>query len=237
MPAAASATAPAIARASALGVAPAACQNHQQAEREQPGDAPHDDRCGRLEAHQQKRGQLNGAVEDRRLRDPSRPLIGGLRRRQRDEGQAHGPGGADGEPGRPGPRPPQEDRGLRRERERREVVGQEPERRHGGPAPEPPRRRVVQRACEQPQGDGRQQDEQRVRARLLRVPDQQRVHGDEGRRRDAGTLRDQLPPGEVGEGDRRGAEERRQQPQGHLTAAQNLGHGPLEGVEQRRRGL
>ena len=76
-----------------------------------------------------------------------------------------------------------------RERERREVVGQRaraPTRRPSGQS----RRGVgsFSARAKQPQRDGRQQHEQRVGARLLRVPDQQRVHGDERGRRHAGAL-------------------------------------------------
>ena len=129
---------------------------------------------------------------------------------------------------------------LGRHQERREVVDG-----HGGGARErpPPHGPAVARLGPSgphggEHGDRAGQRQQRVRARLLRVPDQHRVHGDEqGGEAGRGPSGAQL----AGEGghhrDRRHAGDEGQRPQRHLAVAGQARPQPDEGEERRRDAL
>ena len=105
----------------------------------------------------------------------------------------------------------------------------------------PPNRRIfgpsapgAAGAEEEEEGCGAQEDQQRVGSGVLGVPDQHRADGDDRRDRDAGAAAGQLPPDHVGDGDRGGAEQRRERAQAHLMHAERLRPQPRHQVVERR---
>src|SRR5581483_4093509 len=90
------------------------------------------------------------------------------------------------------------------------------------------RSRLAQGAREEAEGEGDERDHEAVGAGLLREPDEVRVEGDERGSNEAGAARGELPPGQVGGGDRKRAE-------GGAQRAQADDPGP-EGARPRPRG-
>ena len=87
------------------------------------------------------------------------------------------------------------------------------------PAPRAPGRapsRVRSERAKKSSESGAEEDQQRVGARLLRVPDQHRVDGDDRRRDQAGAPARQFAADEVGDRDGGGAEQRRERAQARL---------------------
>ena len=145
-----------------------------------------------------------------------------LGREQRQQGEADDRDRAGGER-RVEPRaaPPNQQPGeLGHDQEEAEVMGPERQRRRQRPAPEPALAALVERADEEQERQGRQEDEQGVVARLLRVPDQQRAGGRERRRDQPRSPRAQRLGGGVDDRDRRRADERRERADRELAASE-----------------
>ena len=98
---------------------------------------------------------------------------------------------------------------LRCDEEDGEVVRRDRERGEDRPRGEPPAA-AAQRQPEREHRRGAGEREERVRAGLLRVPDQERVRGDEACGDEACAARDERCARAVGDGDRRRARERRE---------------------------
>ena len=126
---------------------------------------------------------------------------------------------------------------LGRHDERREVVRGDRERGGHRPPHQRPAAPFVEIAHEEPERQRAEQDREGVGARLLRVPDEQRVDRDHERGDEPDRPRHQLPPGGVGHGHGEEAAQRRQRPRSDLSGAEQLRPRPREGVVERRRGL
>ena len=126
---------------------------------------------------------------------------------------------------------PQEPDRLGHEQEGREVVRAEGERRGERPP-------AVRAATEEQKRERRHQHEQRVRARLLRVPDEERVERDERRRDQPGARRvEPHARRSPRDGHSQRPEQRRQRPETGLAVAERFLPQPDEHVVERRRGL
>jgi hypothetical protein len=183
------------------------------------------------------------AVHSPDVEDPSPavrasgPLLGD---RQRQQGEARRGDGRGRDPeaaaiARTGRR--DQPRRLGRDGEDGEVVGRQGEGRHHRPAGDRAPSRTPQRANEEVERRRREHDEQGVRARLLRVPDEVRSGGDQCRRDQPGPRRKGLAGRGEGERDGRGAEDRGEGAKGHLPGAERVRPGPRERVVERPRAL
>ena len=162
---------------------------------------------------------------------PDRHLVD-EQRRQRQPG-----GDRDPQPRqRPPPAPPQQPGRLERDREDREVVRRQRQRRKDAPEDQIPAR-PGQGAEEVERRKGGQEDQEGVVARLLGVPEEHRVDGDQGGGGDAGAAVAQLDAEQVGDRHRRHPGERRERAQADLACPDDLRPEPGEGVVERRRRL
>ena len=112
----------------------------------------------------------------------------------------------------------------------------------GEPRSQRPERQVAtvasaQGAGEEEQRGGAEEGEQRVRARLLRVPDQHRADRDQGRRDQAGAPVRELGADAVSDRHGGGAKQRRKRADPDLAGAEGLCPGPGEDVVEGRVGL
>ena len=158
--------------------------------------------------------------------------------RERKENGADGGDPRDRDARAPSVRDPQEEpERLRNHDEEREVV--RAQRQHGGdrPAGEVPRRALLERAQEREDRQPREQDQQCVRAPLLRVPDEQRVERDQPGGDEPHPLGDELATDGPGQRDRGRADECGERPQAHLAGTERARPQPRQDVVQRRRGL
>jgi hypothetical protein len=109
------------------------------------------------------------------------------------------------------------------------------EREGGGEGPPPERAVRVPRRADGVEGrEPGQEDEERVRARLLRVPDEERVDGHERGGDEAGALGDQLAREREGERDGQDTRERRERSHAYLAGAEGARPEPGEHVIERR---
>jgi hypothetical protein len=118
---------------------------------------------------------------------------------------------------------------LRRDQEDGEVVRRDRDRGEDRPRGEPPAaaaQGMPEREDRRRAGEG----EQRVGAGLLRVPDQERVRGDERGGGEARAARDERRARAVRDGDRRRAGERGERPEAHLAEPEGLAPDPRDEV-------
>ena len=148
--------------------------------------------------------------------------------RDRDERRQH-----DREPW---PQPREQPEGLRADEEDPEVVRGEREAANHAP----PRQPATVATEREPEGEYRrrpEEREQRVRARLLRVPHEERIRGDEGSGDEACSPGYENRPGSVRDRDRRGARERGERPQADLAEPEDRAPEPCDDVVEVRRRL
>ncbi len=125
--------------------------------------------------------------------------------------------------------------GLDPDREEGEVVAAEGERRG-----ERPERQFAWSAAavegpqEEEEGERAEEDEQRVGAGLLRVPDQHRVEGEEAGEDEADAAARELPADRVAERDGERPEQRRERADAPFVAAEGFRPTPGEDVVERR---
>jgi hypothetical protein len=133
--------------------------------------------------------------------------------------------------------PPEQPGALQGDGEDREVVGGERQRRGDSPADHVSTPTLPQGADEVEGGERGEQGEQRVAARLLRVPEQHRVDRDQSRREEAGAAIPQLGAEQVGDRNRGDARGRRERAQADIAGACELRPQPGQRVVEGRRRL
>ncbi len=126
---------------------------------------------------------------------------------------------------------------LGEDREEGEVVGGERQPRGDPPEGEVPATPIAPGADAEEQGGRGEEGEQRVGPRLLGVPEQHRVDGDQRRRHQAGAAAAQLDPDEVRDRDGCHPGQRRERAQPELAGSRHLGPEPGQRVIERRRRL
>ena len=128
--------------------------------------------------------------------------------------------------------------GLGQDEEPGEVVRRERERGRERPAGEVPPGRRPQGTAQEEDRAGAEEDDESVGARLLRVPREERMHGDERRCDDAHPAVGEGGSGGVGDRDRsRVPNDRRERPQPDLAEPGHARPGPGEDVVEVRRRL
>jgi dTDP-4-amino-4,6-dideoxygalactose transaminase len=186
---------------------------------------------------EQARWQLPHPQLERQLAHPDDARRGRLVAGEEAEGHAEPDQRRPGHEHRPPVAGPgQQPQALGRHDEDGEVVGQQGE--GGGCRPQRERARPGpgQGKREGPERQGHDEREQRVGPRLLRVPDEQGVHGDEARRHHpCPPRRRELGGGGVDHRDRERAAERRERSQADLSGPEGLRPQPQEHVVERRR--
>ena len=178
---------------------------------------------------------LQDAGGQGRVFDPAdvvRVDLRGQQRQQRGPSQSDRAHGRDDGAGPPAQRD-QQPGALERDGEDGEVVAVEGERGGQGPERQVGGRAGAQRPREEPEGEGAEEDERRVGAGLLRVPDQHRVDRDEGRGQQARPAAGELPGREEGDGDRRNAEQGGKRAQADFGGPERLRPDPGEHVVER----
>ena len=173
-------------------------------------------------------------------RPASDPLgsVSALGRQQRHERPAHTRQRGDGGQRRAARRSLGDQQGgHRHDQKDGEVVGQQRQRPAQGEGRHRAPRAQAPRAQEEEQRQRRREHEQRVGARLLRVPEEQRVDGHQRGRHERAQAPAELLADRPCDGDRANAGERRRQPQRDGAVAQHARVKPRDQVPQRRRVL
>ena len=203
------------------------------------GNDRRDDLAGGVEADEELLRRARDAVPERNLVNEVGEVERALMEQQRKQGQLD----ERERRRRHGDRPPvgrggEQPRSLDRDQERRKVVRRQGERGHDRPEHErAPARVAGQQPDEEQEREPGEQDEQGVRARLLRVPDEHRVESGERSGHEADPDAGRARADRIDDWNERRSAERRKRPQAHLARPEHLGPQPCEAVVERGRGL